>query len=402
MILAAFGLIMPPLLWNRTLRADDMDQRNILIARDRLAELKANWLAGGLSREQYEEQVAELELGLSDDLAIKSRPSASVRQGRWMVYVLGIAIPLLSGSLYWAQGNFDAVSHSAEMAVALPDNPGPEDIDKMVAGLAEHLKANPDDAEGWLMLGRSYKYLEQYPKAVDAFANAYRLSGDKPEVMLLYADALAHAGNKNLSGKPSELIFNALKLEPENMNGLWLGGLAKIQQGEVETGVNLWRKLETLLPENSEPRREMQGIIEKIDKETSGAMGQPDKGKSSVVPLVSLSVEVTLDPQLQSLAGPDDTVFIYAQALTGPKMPLAIIRKQVSDLPLKVSLDDTMAMMPAMKLSNFTEVKLLARISKSGDAVTRPGDLTGTIEKVAVASSNGHRIVINQQVKTGL
>lgn len=399
LILIAFGLILPPIWRGRTVLADDKGRRNIQIARERMAELKANWLAGGISKIQYEEQAAELEQALLDDLAIESKATVSSSQGRWMAYVLALTIPLLSGLLYGILGNFQAVSHSAEMAAAVPANPGPEDIARMVDGLAERLKANPDDAEGWLMLGRSYKYLEQYPKAVDAFANAYRLLGDKPEVMLLYADALAYASNKNLSGKPSELIFKALALEPDNMNGLWLGGLAKVQQRDVDGAIKLWRKLETLLPENSDQRREMQVIIAKIGNEVSGAATQRDNAQSVVKPPVVIAVEVALAPELQTAVSPNDTVFVYAQAVTGPKMPLAIVRKQVSDLPLKVSLDDTMAMMPAMKLSNFTEVRLLARISKSGEAVTQPGDLLGEIEQVALADKNAQKIVINHAVK---
>ncbi|MGR9036683.1 MAG: c-type cytochrome biogenesis protein CcmI [Gammaproteobacteria bacterium] len=401
MILAAFGLVLPPILWTRKVQMDDMDHRNILIARQRLAELKSNRQSGGLSREQYEEQKAELEQVLSDDLAIKSRISQSERQGRWMVFVIIAVVPLLSGSLYWLLGNFQAVSDSEEMAAAVPSvTPSAEDITQMVAGLAERMKANPDDAEGWLMLGKSYKYLEQYPKAVEAFSNAYRLLGDQPEVMLSYAEAIAYASNKNLSGKPTDLIFKALAKEPDNMNGLWLGGLAKVQQGDKEGALKLWSRLEALLPSDSESRREMRNIIAGLTgkaPETPVRQQTTADGKASSH---SITVEVSLAPELQKSISSGDTVFIYAQALSGPRMPLAIVRKQVSDLPATVVLDDSLAMMPEMKLSNFTEVKLLARISKSGDAVSRPGDLIGTVDNAATAgSSSAQKIIINQRVE---
>lgn len=400
LMLMAFALVLPPVWRGISIRADDMDQRNILIARNRLAELKANWLSGGISLAQYDEQVAELERTLLDDLSIKSPISASPLQGRWMAGVLIVAIPLLSGALYWTLGNYQAVSHSAEMAVAVPANPGLDDINNMVAGLAERLKTNPDDAEGWLMLGKSYKYLEHYPKAVEAFANAYRLKGDQPEVMLLYADAIAFASGKNLAGKPTELIFKALAMEPDNMNGLWLGGLAKVQQGDTAGALTLWRKLESLLPPDSDSRREMQDVIAKLPGQTrASADQQQTPSEARVSPSTLITVEVSLAPELRQSTSPGDTVFIYAQALSGPKMPLAITRKQVADLPVTVSLNDTMAMMPAMKLSNFTEVKLLARISKSGQAVTQPGDLIGTIEKIAVAGSSSHKILINKRLE---
>jgi len=399
-ILVAFAFVLPPLWRARQLQQADLDHRNIEIARIRLAELKNNLRAGGISQAQFDEQVAELELALSDDLSIESQVKAANTQGRWMVYLVAVAVPVLAGSLYLALGRFDAVEHGEELAQAAPAGmPNAADIEKMVAGLAEKMKANPGDAEGWLMLGKSYKYLEQFPKAADAFGNAYRLMGDKPDVMLLYAEALAFAAEKNLAGKPSELIFKALKLEPENPNGLWLAGLSKVQQGDPQGAAALWRKLESLLPEGSEPRKEMQNIIAGLPGQAQVAASEPQTPPAAAAAAASISVEVSLAPELQQAASPGDTLFIYAQAMTGPKMPLAIVRKQVSDLPLKVTLDDTMAMMPAMKLSNFGEVKLLARISKSGQAVSQPGDLIGAVEKAAVSGSSDYKVVINQRVE---
>ncbi|MDD2661301.1 MAG: c-type cytochrome biogenesis protein CcmI [Methylococcales bacterium] len=397
LILIAFLLILPPLWRKQTVIKADLDQRNILIAQHRLAELKENKLSGGLSQAQYDEQLADLEQALSDDLEIKSHASAVKSQGRWVVYVLVVGVPLLAGSLYLGLGNYQAISHSAEMAVD-PDTLKLEEINKMVNGLAEKMKNEPDNAQGWLMLGRSYKVLGQYPKAVDAFANAYRLLGDQAEVMLLYADTIAYANGKNLAGKPTELIFKALALEPDNMTALGLGGMAKAQQGDLVAAKRLWEKLNALLPPGSESQLEIQGLLAKIHSEPP-ADAQPEAAQQAGVPGAAIEVQVSLAPELKNLASPSDTVFVYAQALSGPKMPLAIVRKQVSDLPLTVSLNDSMAMMPDMKLSNFANVKLLARVSKSGNAMPQPGDLIGVIEEVPLAEKGSHTIIINGQIK---
>jgi cytochrome c-type biogenesis protein CcmH len=398
-ILAAFAFILPPIWRARELQSSDLDHRNIEIARSRLAELKSNLQAGGISQVQFDEQVAELELALSDDLSIESRVKAAHTRGRWMAYVIALAVPVLAGSLYFSLGRFEAVEHGAELAQAGAGMPTSADIEKMVAGLAEKMKANPDDAEGWLMLGKSYKYMEQFPKAADAFANAYRLMGDRPDVMLLYAEALAFAADKNLAGKPSELIFKALALDPENPNGLWLAGLAKVQQGDARGAAALWRKLEASLPEGSGARKEMQQIIAELPGGQQVSAGEKPTPPAAAAAPKSVTVEVSLAPELLPSADPDDTVFIYAQALSGPKMPLAILRKQVAELPVKVTLDDSLAMMPAMKLSNFAEVKLLARISKSGQAVAQPGDLIGTVDNATLSGPKGYKIIINQRVE---
>ena len=396
LIAIAFVFILPPL-WRKQPDLDvDLDQRNIQIAQHRLAELKENLRSGGLSQRQYDEQLADLEQALSDDLDIQSKVNLVSKQSHWIIYVLVIVMPFLAGTLYWSLGNFQAVSHSAEMAID-PDVIKVAQINKMVNGLAEKLKNNPDDAQGWLMLGRSYNVLEQHALALDAFANAYRLLGDQTEILLLYADALGYVNDRNLTGKPSELISKALALEPENMKALWLAGMAKAQQGDADTAMKLWKKLEALLPPGSEYQQEIQSLLAQLKSETATVATQPET--VATTSSVSIAVQVSLAPELIESAAATDTVFVYAQALSGPKMPLAIARKQVSDLPITVSLNDTMAMMPTMKLSNFSEVKLLARVSKSGNAMAQAGDLIGSINQVVVSDKNTQHIIINDLVK---
>ncbi len=399
MVLVAFAFVLPPLWRQRPVIAADLDERNILIARQRLAELKESRQSGVLSQAQYDEQLAELEQALSDDLDIESHVTTPASQGRWMVYVLVAAIPLLAGSLYAPLGTSQGVNPQAEIAAANPGTPSLEDIKKMVAKLAERMKANPGDLQGWIMLGKSYKYLQQYPQAAEALEQAYKLAGDRVDVLLQYADALAYANNEQLAGKPAELVFKALTLEPDNVTGLWLAGMAKAQAGESAAAIKLWRRLDKLLAPGSQEQQEVQGLLAKLERETPGVPADEPPLQAAKTADIAIAVNVSLAPELQKSVSPGDTVFVYAQALSGPKMPLAIVKKQVSDLPLTVSLNDAMAMMPNMKLSNFANVKLLARVSKSGNAMTHPGDLIGVIESVALADKNSHTIVINGAVK---
>ena len=398
LIVIALLFILPPL-WRKHADLDiDLDQRNVKIAQQRLAELKENLGSGGLSQTQYDEQLADLEQALSDDLDIQSKVSSESIQSRWIIYVLVIALPLLAGTLYWTLGNYQAVSHSAEMAIDT-DAIKMAEINKMVNGLAEKLKNNPGDAQGWLMLGRSYDVLEQHAQAIEAFAHAYQLLGDQAEILLLYADALGYVNDRSLIGKPSELIFKALALEPDNMKALWLGGMAKAQEGDAVTATRLWKKLESLLPPDSEYQQEIQGLLAKLASESPDALAQSEAEPVAAVSSAAITVQVSLAPELIKSAAATDTVFVYAQALSGPKMPLAIVRKLVSDLPITVSLNDTMAMMPTMKLSNFSEVKLLARVSKSGNAMSQAGDLIGAINQVLLTDKNTQHIMISDVVK---
>ncbi len=392
--------LLPPLAKGGRGGFTDLDQHNIAIARQRLLELKEQLQAGMLSQALYDEQRAELEQALSDDLDIISHVKTAQSHGRWMAWVLALVMPLAAGSLYWTLGNYQSLI-PAEPTAAAPDL---EKMNAMVAGLAKRLETQPNDALGWTMLGRSYKYLQQYPKAVTAFEHAYTLIGDQPEIMLLYADALAYVNNEELAGKPAELVFKALALEPDNVNGLWLGGMAKAQTGEFVAAMALWKKLAALLPPGSDSLQEIQGLMAKLATQIPEGAEQtnPTQAAATASPALTaanIDVQVSLAPELQKSADPSDTVFIYAQALSGPQMPLAIVRKQVSGLPLTVQLTDALAMMPTMKLSNFEQVKLLARISKSGNAMKQPGDLIGVIEQVALSDKSLHKIVINNLVK---
>lgn len=392
MILIAFLIVLPPLWRKQPVAAADQDQRNIAIAKQRLAELKEQLQAGALTQALYDEQRVELEQALSDDLDIQNQAKISQSSGRWMASVLVLATPLVAGSLYWTLGDYPSLSQSEQTAAT----PEMEQMEKMVAGLAERLQKQPDDAQGWTMLGRSYKYLQQNDKVVVAFERAYKLIGDQPEIMLLYADALAFVNDQQLAGKPAELVFKTLAIEPDNVTGLWLGGMAKAQAGEFVPAMDLWKKLEALLPQGSEAQQEIQDLMAKL------ATQIPEKAiqsEANTAQTASIDVQVSLAPELQKSAAPNDTVFIYAQALSGPKMPLAIVRKQVSELPLTVNLTDAMAMTPTMKLSNFEQVKLLARVSKSGDAMQQPGDLIGVIEQTALSDKKNHKIVINRKIK---
>ncbi len=404
LVLTALALIVPPLWRQRAVATADMDGRNIAIAKTRLAEMQEQLQAGLLSPAQYAEQRTELEQALSDDLDIARQQDATATQGRWLVYPLVVILPLLAVSLYAGLGTYQALEPTAEMlATTTPATNAPptiEAINKMVEKLAERMKTDPNNAEGWVMLGKSYKYLQQFPKAAEAFGQAYKLLGDNTEVVLLYADALAFANNEQMAGKPAELVFKVLAKEPDNITALWYGGMAKAQAGEAVEGVKLWRKLVALLPAGSQAQQETQTLLTKLEATVPGGVPKEAGATQPVAaPAVSVDIQVRLADELQTLAAPDDTVFIYAQALSGPKMPLAIVRKHVSDLPITVSLTDAQAMTPAMKLSAFPTVKLLARVSKSGNAMTAPGDLLGVVEQAATADKQSHTIIINAQVK---
>jgi len=403
LIIIALAILLPPLWKKREIEDADSDQRNINIAQDRAKELKAQLQAGNLTQQDYDEQYGELELTLGDDLDIQQQQSQASSQGRWIIPVIALSIPLFSVLCYFSLGEPDALI-KAEMkqpqAQAVAQGQAGQDINAMVVQLAQRLKENPNNAKDWIMLGRSFKYLKQFQLAANSFKKAYEILGDEPEVLLHYADALAMVNNGSLSGKPAELVFKALEKVPDDVTGLWLAGMAKAEERDFVSALKHWDKLQGILPKGSEPYKQVSKLIVTVQQQNSTAkpVQNAKESTSETAATISIEVQVDLSATIKDKVASTDTVFIYAKALTGPPMPLAIVRKQVTDLPISVTLDDNMAMMPTMKLSNFKAVKVMARVSKSGSAMPQKGDFVGSVDLTQLLENQSVVIVINEQI----
>jgi cytochrome c-type biogenesis protein CcmH len=285
----------------------------------------------------------------------------------------------------------------------------------MVDKLSKRLEAKPDDAEGWTMLGRSYVAMGRGADAVPAFKKVVDLHPNDAQALADYADAMAVVNNRTLEGEPEKLIARAIKADPNNVKALFLSGTVAFNRGDFAAAVLAWEHAVKVSEPGSETAKQIQGAVDEARQRAglppsanavaaappaaaTGAMAQaasadaaPPAGGGAAPAAAGggqVSGRVTLDPALVGKASPDDTVFIFARAAQGPKMPLAILRKQVKDLPISFSLDDSMAMSPAMKLSSFPEVVVGARISKSGTALPQPGDIQGLSAPVKIGAKD--------------
>jgi cytochrome c-type biogenesis protein CcmH len=394
---------------------------NATIYQDQLAELENDLRNDMVQPEQYAQARRELERRLLDDVTIEAAeavaadaPATPPAAGRNRVaaIVVGIMVPLFTVLVYLKIGNPEVMSPQTEMASVGAEagaageqggqrhSDAPAQIQKMVDALVERLRANPQDAEGWAVLGRSFYALGRHAEAADAFSKATELVPNDAQLLADYADAMAMANGERLDERSIALIRRAVQADPNNQKALWLGGTAEFESGNFAGAVKYWEHLLKLLPPNSEVSQTMAANIE----EARGlASGNPNSSSSfptmnSDAPLAAASGgatgsgatvagTVTITPTLAGKIAPTDTVFIFARAAQGPRMPLAILRAQAKDLPLTFSLDDTMAAMPTMKLSSAAEVIVGARISKSGDAMPRAGDLQGSSTVVKVGST---------------
>ena len=268
----------------------------------------------------------------------------------------------------------------------------------MAERLAERLKAKPDDAEGWSMLGRSYSVLEMFPQALTAFQRVIALRPEDAQGYVDYADALGMTQGRKLAGEPEKLIARALQLDPDNVKALSLSGTLALDRGDAAGAAQLWAHALQKTEPGSEMAQRLQGAIDDARQRAAGPPA-PALAAAAQAPAAapaalaapaaaagSVQVRISLAPALAAMASPDDTVFIFARALQGGKAPLAIQRRQVKDLPLQLTLDDSMAMSPALRLSSVSQVIVGARVSKSGNAMPQPGDLQGLSPAVAVGA----------------
>jgi len=404
MLAAALWLLIPALLGRKSIRDLDRNQQNVAIARDRLKELESEYGRGSLSEVDYEQARQELEQALLNDVDTSAASSAPVSTSstRASLAWVALGVPLAAVLLYLQLGTPGALQPQAAAAPQQGHAGGDstESMEQLVASLAAKLQQEPENPEGWFMLGRSYMSMGRYAEAAEAFQRVLDQVGDEPTVMLRYADALAMAQGGKIAGKPFEVIKKALLLNPDDATGLWLAGLGYEEQGQYELAVQHWRKLEPMMQDDPASLNEVRNLIaraeQKLGRPVSTAMAETATPEPVAVSGAALKVTVSLDAALQDKVSPGDTVFIFARAVAGPPMPLAAVRKQVSDLPVTVTLDDSMAMMPQMKLSNFIEVRIGARISKSGTPGAQSGDLQGEVTPVKTDSNTMTRVKINQ------
>jgi cytochrome c-type biogenesis protein CcmH len=261
----------------------------------------------------------------------------------------------------------------------------------MVERLATRLRESPDDIEGWKLLGRSYSALGRFPESATAYAKAAVLEPRDAQLLADFADVLAMAQGQRLEGEPEKLIARALELDPKNLKALALAGTAAYARKDYATAAAQWEKMLPLVHPDSEDARAIRSNVQEA-RALAGIKEEKKEATRAVKGTVSIHSKV------KSNASPEDTVFIFARAVEGPPMPLAVQRVKVRELPVAFALDDSMAMAPGMNLSAHPRIVVVARVSRTGSPAAQPGDLQGASAPVANDAS-GVAVVIDSVVK---
>jgi cytochrome c-type biogenesis protein CcmH len=384
---------------------------NTDVYRDQKRQLDLELAAGAITAAEREAQLAELTSRLGAEIAAGSPPpaQASSRSAYIAALVLVAIIPVSALVLYMVFGGFSSLQVASATSEAPPMSH--EEIVAMVEKLATRMKEHPEDPKGWQLLARAYAAMGRFPESVAAFKEAAARSPPDASLLADWADALAMQ-KQTLQGEPSRLVAQALALDPAHPKALSLAATAALERKDYDAAIAEWRKLKSVLPPDAEDAKDIDNMIAEAEAAKRGAPAAPALGSAArSVPSTStpaagtsananaqasgassadsgtgkdasapgaITGRVVLDPKLRERVAPNDALFVFARAVNGPRMPLAVIRGTAGELPRAFTLDDSTAMAPAARLSSADEVVVEARISKSGSATPSPGDLRGT------------------------
>lgn len=387
----ALVVLLPPLL--RTQDKADVSRQglNVTVYRDQLQELENDRANGLIDDQGFEQAKQEIESGLLQDVAAPDDQVKSVSGSSTAALVVALALPLFAGFLYFELGAPQSLTDEEITATSLQFQ-NQDQLKEIVQDLQKAITEQPEDGETWTVLARAHLMLGEFPQAVGAFKEAEKFVTPDSQFYADLSDATAMANGGNMQGEPVRLLRQAIELDPNNQKALWLFGTAAFEAGDLEAALVPWRRLLDLIPAGSESATTMSDNIKQVEQMLANVDNtrlSPNQGR--------VSGTISLSEELKEELDSETVVFIFALAAEGPQVPLAAMRATLADLPLEFELDDSMAMIPAMRLSTVSDVMITARASKSGDAIAATGDLQGTLEGVKVGSSD-NKLVINTRV----
>lgn len=379
MTLAALAFVLVPLLRPRAAAGPSAREANLAVFRGQRREIDADVASGVLPESARAEALRELEVRVDAEMPPPAAPAAAEKKPWLTALALTIALPGLAFGVYLALG----VPGAADPQVMARANPKPDDdqVLAMVESLAAKVRERPDDARGWALLARSMAALGRFPESVAAYEHLLKIAPRDAQTLADFADALGMAQGRTLAGRPYELAREALSLEPRHRKALALAGTAAMDAGDFAAAMRYWETLAADLPPGTQDEAQVRTLLAELRLKAATA-GTPvaatAPAKAAAPAQKSVSGSVMVAPEVAAKVNASDTVFVFARAEGGPRMPLAILRTSARQMPIAFALDDTMAMSPASRLSLAPQVRVEARISRSGDAKPQPGDLVGT------------------------
>ena len=389
LLIALSFLLIPVLRGRRAQREEDRTALNVALYQERVAELQQQREEGALTPEQFETGRAEAARELLADTEGVA-PGRVSSLGKAIPLLAAVLVPVLGLGLYLHFGSSDKVELTREFSQP------PQSLEEMVARLERAAVAQPESAEGLYFLGRAYMAQNRPGDAAKVFERAANLAGRQPELLGQWAQAQYFADDKKWSDKVQALTDEALKADPKEVTSLGLLGIAAFEDQRYQEAIGYWQRLMDELPEGDASRSALEGGIAKAREQLLASGGKVEAAPVAKAQ-ASIKVNVDLADAVKASALPGDSVFIFARAVSGPPAPLAVKRVTVADLPITVELGDVDAMMPQLKLSNFPEVQLMARISRAGQPTA--GEWVGRSQPLSSSTKELQQLTIDSPDK---
>ncbi len=402
LLLLALAAVVLPLCFPNKRPVIEERESNLAVWRAERAALARELAQGELSSSEHEEALLDLRRRAAGEVLDNGSEPAKARSGARRGLALALATLVIASSvlLYGLFGNEAALDSSGPISPRVDPR-----VIAMVDRLAEKMRTNPNDVQGWKLLGHSQLVLGRYSDAAGSYARANALAPRDAQVLADYADALAMASGETLEGRPRELLQRALEIDPDNLKALELAGSAELARKNFAGALGYWERLERLLPPGSEDAQQIEQTLvalrQRVGARQSGPPGATAGAQDSSRATPGVAGKVDIAPNLASRVALTDTVFVFARATNpaagAPHMPLAVLRFGARELPRAFELTDAMAMAPGAKLSSASSVIVEARVSKSGNALAASGDLRGASAPVK-PGTRGVQIVIDSVV----
>jgi cytochrome c-type biogenesis protein CcmH len=396
LVAATVGALAWPLLRARPVPPEPDDAAATNVYRDHKRQLDDELREGSIAQAEYDASLRELASRLGAEMTPPVATAAPSRLPFTAALTLVALLPVSALLLYVTLGNPNALQSAPTTSARAPMSH--EDLTTIVDKLAARMKEQPEDPTGWKLLARAYSAMGRFDDAVAAFREASaRSSQQDPALLADWADALAMK-QQTLQGEPTQLIARALAIDPRNQKALALSASAALERKDYDAAIAEWEKLQAQFAPASAEAKEIATMLAEATAAkrgepavTSSASSGPTAAKASAAAPTAtqanaadatVRVHVSLDPKLRDRVASDDALFVYARAVGGSRMPLAVIRTKAGALPQTFTLDDSMAMSPAARLSSAADVIVEARVSKTGNATPRTGDLRGISKEV--------------------
>ena len=378
----ALAFVLVPLLRPRRATGRSAAEVNLEVLRSQRREIDADVAAGILPRDARNEALDDLVGRAEQDLGASEPVTAQAPRRPYVAAaIVAICLPAIAFGMYAALGNPKATDATLTQA---PSGMSQHDVIAMVDKLAQKVRERPDDAQGWALLARSTAALGRFNESAEAYEHLSKLVPDDADVLADWADALGMAQGQSLAGRPREIVERALKIDPTHRKGLALAGTAALDAGDYASSARYWATLAAQMAPGSQEETQVRAIIAEVQEKAAAAgkpIGDVPKQLAQAKPVAggqSVSGSVSISPQIASRLQGNETLFIFARAEGGSRMPLAIMRASAKQLPLKFALDDSQSMAPGANISSAKSIRVEARISRAGQAAPQSGDLQGS------------------------